>query len=155
MGPICHWLKGSSSRYKQNYKKCRFSATHGKAREGGERRWDRGTGEDELEWIYPDTGWRKMGLMEDLWASWRSAKFDELLWSQLLDLVANSPKVDATAIAERQASTRVFSGENRPALKGKYVPVMQRDRMEHFEVVNARWAARKASGRVADQETGS
>jgi tRNA pseudouridine38/39 synthase len=134
---------------------CRFSAIHGKAKEGEERQWNRGTGDDEIEWIYPDTGWRKMGLMEDLWASWRSAKFDEVLWSQLLDVAANGAKVDAAAIEERRASTRVFAGESRTVPKGKYVPLMQRERMEHFDVVNARWADRKASGEKAVDQAGS
>jgi tRNA pseudouridine38/39 synthase len=127
---------------------CRFSATHGKVEAGEERQWNRGTGADELEWIYPDTGWRKMGLMEDLWASWRSAKFDEVLWSQLLDVVACGAKVDPAAIEERRASTRVFAGESRTLPRGKYVPLMERRRMEHFEVVNARWAERKGAGSV-------
>jgi tRNA pseudouridine38/39 synthase len=129
---------------------CKFSATHGKVKIGEERHWDRGSGADELEWLYPNDvdavgNWKRTGLMEDLWASWRSAKLDEVLWSQLLDLSAKrSPRADSAAIRERQTSTRVFSGDNNPAPKGKYVPVMNRDRMEHFEIVNARWADRRS-----------
>lgn len=137
---------------------CKFSATHGKLDEGSTTDrplWDRGSGEDELKWIYagdgnprvPESKWGRSGIMEDLWKTWRGAKMEEILASQLMDRVAQTG-VDfepefLSFIEENESSVRVFAGEDTAFSKGKYIPVLQRPRMEHFEVVNARWSTRK------------
>jgi tRNA pseudouridine38/39 synthase len=137
---------------------CKFSATHGKLDENStpdRPLWDRGSGEDELQWIYVGDGdpraaeskWGRAGIMEDLWMTWRGAKMDEILASQLMDRVAQTPVECDTAfhklIDESESSVRVFAGEDTAPSKGKYIPIMDRPRMEHFEVVNAKWTTRQ------------
>lgn len=109
--------------------------------------WDRGLGDDELEWVYADgeDKWGRMGLMEDLWRGWRAAKIDELLAGQFFDLV-NSQGADATdsmSQAEADRSARIFQGEDAAKPVGKYVPVMQKEKMETVEVINAKYLSRK------------
>jgi tRNA pseudouridine38/39 synthase len=138
--------------------------------------WDRGTGEDELEWVYAGDGggqnkdversgkWGRSGIMEDLWRTWRGAKMDEVLAGQLLDLVASQGSAAASSASvqngdfghgNQPTSTRVFCGEDHAPYRGKYVPVMQRERLETVEVQNARWLARKgATPRTASEGDG-
>jgi tRNA pseudouridine38/39 synthase len=121
---------------------------------------DRGVGSDELDWVYAadDEGpggiktakWGPMGLMPDLWKGWREAKMDEVLAAQLLDLVskqgANEPDVEPLSQPEIKENQRVFEGHDQAFPRGKYVPVLQRSRMDPVDEINARWAAKK--GRV-------
>jgi tRNA pseudouridine38/39 synthase len=137
---------------------CKFSAVHGKLDENtvsDRPHWDRGTGEDELEWIYAgesdqrsaETKWGRSGIMESVWKTWRGVKMEEILASQLMERVAqNGGQLDpdfAYLDVDNQASVRLFAGDDTALSKGKYVPVMQRPRMEPCELVNARWASRK------------
>lgn len=144
---------------------CTFSATvqeryaekrNGEAMNGDEEgemereHWDRGIGEDELEWVYADevNKWGRMGLMEDLWRTWRGAKVDEVLTGQLLDLVASQgagvPGAHGTSnVVKADVSTRVFQGDDAAKPVGRYVPVMKKELMDPVEVINARWTARK------------
>lgn len=160
---------------------CKFSATYGKLSEHDtldRPLWDRGTGDCELKWINAGEGpvpkqfalctkWGRSGIMEDLWQNWRSSKMDEILASQLMDNVAlrEGINVDETAVAERDRMQRIFSGDKGAPAKGQYVPVMQRERLESVESVNARWAERKGTRprgprddigeNVANQDLGS
>ena len=96
---------------------------------------------------------RTGGVVEDLWRVWRERKIDEVLAGMLLDLAAgqgNSGVNSKPYSHERQdgkgkpsSSQKVFDGGNAPRLVGRYVPILQRPRMESVEVVNARYAARK------------
>ncbi len=124
--------------------------------------WDRGIGDDELEWICADEVNKRgrMGLMEDLWRSWRCAKMDEVLTRQLFDLAASQTaevrRSDAHGMVntlKADVSTRVFQGDDAAKLVGRYVPVMKKELMDPVEVINARWVARKESRpRNADDE---
>jgi tRNA pseudouridine38/39 synthase len=142
---------------------CMFSVDPEKGKFGDgekpQRYIDRGTGVDELEWIYAaDSGpgasnqakWGPMGLMPDLWRGWRKAKMDEVLAAQLLDMVALQGNTDVSghepllelAKPERE-NQRVFEGYDNAMPRGKYVPIMQRPRMDPVDIINARWAAKK------------
>jgi tRNA pseudouridine38/39 synthase len=126
---------------------------------------DRGVGEDELEWVYagdemagPSAKWGKSGIMEDLWKGWRRAKIDEVLAGSLMDLVAlqgtsldsssssageeNGPKLPAKARAHAHR-TRVFEGDDTALSRGRYLPVMQKERMDEVHVINKRWMDKK------------
>jgi tRNA pseudouridine38/39 synthase len=121
--------------------------------EHSSRFWDRGLGDDELEWVYADgeNKWGRMGLMEDLWHGWRAAKLDEVLAGQLLDLVSSQgvPPAQSGDGADAERSTRVFQGDDAAKPVGGYVPVMQKERMDPVEVINAKYLVRKDARRSA------
>ncbi|GAB7337995.1 hypothetical protein MBLNU457_4369t1 [Dothideomycetes sp. NU457] len=86
------------------------------------------------------------GVMEMLWALWRQRKIDEVLAGSLMDVVAQQGRttsLPADTSDPRSRSVRVYDGSNTPHPVGKYIPVMKKDRMEHFDVVNARYLERK------------
>ena len=121
--------------------------------------------EDALNWIYigdesreadltkrsvngiEDDKYSRNGIVEDLWALWRKRKMDEVLASSLMEVVLNqgrTPPFDrpqTLSISER--SPRVFDGSEVPRSVGKYIPILQRERMETPDVVNTRYAVRK------------
>lgn len=125
--------------------------------------------EDGLNWIYigdeadtaagptryahgiEDRKYGRLSIMEDVWALWRIRKMDEVLAGSLMDVVARQGTLAVgTSLASRperlksgDISARIFDGSETPKPVGKYVPIMQRERMEPPEVVNARYAARK------------
>lgn len=86
------------------------------------------------------------GIMDSLWTVWRQRKIDEVLAGSMVDLVASQGR--QTTLPERpgaedRRSQRIFDGGNDPRPVGKYVPVMQKERMEHFEDLNARYRQKK------------
>lgn len=125
---------------------------------------------DALEWVYEgdDTGEEAghvggakgagnlgpVKVVDDLWRVWRRRKMDEVLAGSLLDVVAGrairgsdtSPAevigMEGT-VGKRAGSQKVFHGGDGPRVVGKYVPVMQKPRMESVETINARYAKRK------------
>ncbi|KAI9770864.1 MAG: hypothetical protein M1835_006498 [Candelina submexicana] len=122
-------------------------------REGSECR------DDALDWIYVgddrmaesgkaigstagDGKFGTGGVVDDMWKVWRKRKIDEVLAGMLLD-VAVGPSVEEGSGGVRPRSQRIFDGSNSPAMKGSYVPVLEKMRMESVEVVNARYAAKK------------
>jgi tRNA pseudouridine38/39 synthase len=136
---------------------------------------DRGLGGDELSWIYAgddvmghSAKWARSGIMEDLWRQWRKHKMDEVLAGQLMDLVAfqgSSLQSSPTGLQEASAqlatkanvhakSTRLFEGHDFAPSRGKYVPVMQKERMDEIDVINARWMARKGIFKRGKEKNG-
>ncbi|KAK4542022.1 hypothetical protein LTR36_007222 [Oleoguttula mirabilis] len=127
--------------------------------------------ENALDWVYAgaeaggrdtakrsiagvdDAKYGRNGIMDELWALWRKRKIDEVLAGSLMTVVSRQggtakPLSNGAAIASAapegvERSDRVFDGSDRPRTVGKYIPIMQRARMETPEVVNARYAVRK------------
>ncbi|MCJ1432367.1 hypothetical protein MMC27_001723 [Xylographa pallens] len=121
--------------------------------------------EDALEWIYVGDqrfhgdprevkGNGKFGLggvVDDVWTIWRRKKMDEVLAGMLLNVVVGQGKdLDEGPGGEedyrtivKSASRKVYLGGDSVRLKGKYVPLMERERTESVETVNARYARRK------------
>ncbi|KAK5115226.1 hypothetical protein LTR62_001426 [Meristemomyces frigidus] len=129
--------------------------------------------EDALEWVYVgdqaggnDAAKRAVpgvddglyglnGITDSVWALWRKRKMDEVLAGSLLDIVGSlgsrtSSSGGAKAVAPRpeveeinSRSDRVFDGSDRPRTVGKYLPLMQREKLETPDVVNERYAVRK------------
>lgn len=118
--------------------------------------------EDGLDWIYvgaseggqdrakknppgvEDGKYGRGGVMEDLWVLWRKRKMEEVLAGSLMNVVGRQGKVSALRDADfALKSDRVYDGSELPRNVGTYTPVMQRERMEAPNVVNARYAARK------------
>ena len=86
------------------------------------------------------------GIMDSLWTTWRQRKIDEILAGSLVDLVASQGRQTSLAPADSndvRQNSRIFEGSNSARSVGKYVPIMQKDRMEHFSVINARYQAKK------------
>lgn len=124
--------------------------------------------DDRLEWIYagdeggvePSTSskkrgassmgrgkWGRGGVVDDVWDVWRAHKVDETLSGLLLHRIAGlgHSTLDNQPVDEPRGkvSPRVFDGDNFGKAKGRYVPVLERERQEPVEVVNARYAARR------------
>ncbi|KAL4809980.1 pseudouridylate synthase 3 [Aspergillus unguis] len=120
--------------------------------------------DDALEWVYAGDarqtksaflkGGGKFGVggvVDDLWSVWRQRKIDEVLAGSLLDLVLQQG--DQSDFQEKNMKDfekekqkkmpRVFQGANEGKANGKYVPLMQKRKMETVEVQNARWLAAK------------
>lgn len=118
--------------------------------------------EDGLNWIFVGDGrggqdkskrntvgvedgkYGRGGIMEDLWTLWRRRKMDEILAGSLMNVVGQQGKAIDLAVSEPSVkSDRLYDGSELPRTIGKYIPVLQRERMEEPDVVNARYAARK------------
>ena len=96
------------------------------------------------------------GVVDDLWKVWRGRKMDEILAGSLLNLVVNQgqqpdqpPSHAEYKHKEQQqqhqhrGSQRVFQGGDAAKLAGKYVPVLQKPRMESVEIINANYSKKK------------
>ena len=93
------------------------------------------------------------GVVDDMWRLWRGKKIDEVLAGLLLNVVVNqehrpSPHVgnsrtNDAVVSSHRGSQKIFLGGNSPKLAGKYVPVMQRPRMESVEVINRKFTKKK------------
>lgn len=86
------------------------------------------------------------GAVDEIWRTWRGRKIDEVLAGALLNVVVGqSPNnvPDEDEAKGDKSSRKVFQGGNGPRRVGRYVPVMQKPKMESVVVVNARYAKRK------------
>ena len=129
-----------------------------------------GSREDSLDWIYvgdrPNSTTSPVrsngqfglgGVVDDVWGLWRQKKIDEILAGTLLNVMAKLGKHDATKINDygvdiksSSTSQKVFYGGNYWRPRGKYVPVLERPRLESVETINLRFAARKGLDRQGD-----
>lgn len=137
-------------------------------REGSDSR------EDALEWIYvgdqkapeiskPVKGNGKFGLggvVDDMWKVWRQRKIDEVLAGMLLNVVVGQGKGSEVASLGRLEQQRevgksvsgsTYYGGDSARLTGRYVPLMERPRMESVESVNSKYAIRKGFEQGKDQ----
>ncbi len=95
--------------------------------------------------------WGRGGLIDDLWEVWHSNKIDEALWGLLMDKVAGlgSKTLDKEQEPGQQtvgigkSGPRIFEGGDFGRAKGPYKPVLERERQEIVEVVNARYLQRR------------
>ncbi|KAK5175805.1 pseudouridine synthase deg1 [Saxophila tyrrhenica] len=90
-----------------------------------------------------DRKYGRLSVMGDLWALWQTHKIDELLAGSLMDVVARQGKASASNKFFPDQTARVFDGSGEPRTVGRYVPIMQRERLDPPDTVNARYAARK------------
>ena len=101
------------------------------------------------------------GLVDDMWRVWRQRKMDEILAGTLLDVIVGQGRINQENILEgrmrntnRTGSQKVFQGDNGYKLRGKYIPVMERPKMETVEAINAKYVKKKGidkSGVLDDQ----
>ncbi|KAL8994633.1 MAG: hypothetical protein Q9169_005455 [Polycauliona sp. 2 TL-2023] len=111
------------------------------------------------------------GAVDELWRVWHKHKIDEVLAGSLLDLTARDARdaavgegdghsrsdgidegrpsrSDGTEGKQRHSarnpdSQKIYQGGDASRLVGKYIPVLQRPRMETVEVINAKYLKRK------------
>jgi len=111
-----------------------------------------GKREDALQWVYAEGVGGKGGLVDDVWRVWRGRKMDEVLAGSLLDVVTSQGRKRVEESGDEEAphgrvgesrSQKVFQGGDGPRLAGRYIPVMEKPRMESVEAINARFAKRK------------
>lgn len=105
------------------------------------------------------------GVVDDMWTVWRQRKIDELLAGTLLNLVVGQGTQDPSTDHPPQQNTKaamsppsrnqkVFMGGNSPRMDGRYVPVLEKPRLETPEVVNARYAERKGLEPKVEMKSG-
>lgn len=132
-----------------------------------------GSREDNLNWIYAgDPRMNKSrsakgdgkfgigGVVEGLWAVWRQRKIDETLAGALLDLTVSQgdqslvQSLDGNQGTSKKHSrgAKVWCGSDAARIGGKYVPVMQKTKMDSVPVQNARWLAAKQRKMAAKEE---
>ncbi|KAL4878642.1 pseudouridine synthase [Aspergillus karnatakaensis] len=131
--------------------------------------------EDALDWVYAGD-YRQVknqyakaggkfglgGVIDDLWSLWRQRKVDEILAGALLDLAMEQGDQSVIGGAniqnlEREMQSklqRVFVGGNEGKAGGKYIPLMQKKKIEAVEVLNARWLAAKKR-KLEDSQAGN
>ena len=91
------------------------------------------------------------GVVDDMWTTWRRRKMDEVLAGMLLNVVVGQGEgLEEREGGEEEYRTvvqsrgqKVYVGGDSVRLKGRYVPLMERERTESVETINARYALRK------------
>lgn len=89
------------------------------------------------------------GAVDELWKVWHKHKIDEVLAGSLLDSTVRghdsegieNEKQDISRINPQ--SQKVYLGGDSPRLAGKYIPVLERSRMDTVASVNAKYLQRK------------
>ncbi|KAM0555988.1 hypothetical protein ACHAPJ_005969 [Fusarium lateritium] len=120
---------------------------------------------DGLDWVYlaDDPALSKpgpFGVMDGMWAHWRERKLDELLSNQLLQMVSTQRSKDPSRQVTRpeptgkQASSIVvYEGGNVGRMGGRYVPLLEKDKLQSPEEQNERYAIRKGYASSEDMRT--
>ncbi|RPB24078.1 pseudouridine synthase [Terfezia boudieri ATCC MYA-4762] len=116
--------------------------------------WECYFSEGELEWIYGETG-EKDGLMDIVWMEWHKSRLDEVLRGGLVGIVDEAKQKAAAAAeakdevskpapqADKYKGHILVDGGSRVLHRGKYIPVMQRARMDEVEVLNEKYRKKK------------
>ena len=127
---------------------------------------------DALDWVYVGEKWGRerdyqsgyerygsRSVLEGLWSVWRRRKIDEVLIGSLLDVAAShvlqscdSQKILSEGVQSKvKMSQRVFDGGDTPKLRGTYVPVLERRKLETVEQINRRYVRARPQGSEIDQ----
>lgn len=121
-----------------------------------------GRREDALQWVYAgdaEGAGGKGGLVNDVWRVWRGRKMDEVLAGSLLDVITtqgdrrreegDDEERRKWRVAECR-SQKVFQGGDGPRHAGRYIPVMEKPKMESVDAINAKYAKRKGFEQSAE-----
>lgn len=123
--------------------------------------------EDELDWVYAgdardlkglttkaDRKFGQRGVVDEVWSNWRKHKIDETLASSLLDLIigqGDDSSFQREGFRNRETKTyrsrKVFDGSETARRVGKYIPIMEKPKMDTVDVQNARYREGKGSRR--------
>ncbi|KAI0901007.1 pseudouridine synthase [Annulohypoxylon nitens] len=115
--------------------------------------------ENAVNWVYlgedsPTNQHGVTGLMSLVWEYWREKKMDELLASQLFNMVSSQADIslckDPKAVVQLPASTRTFEGGHKERLVGKYQPVLKRSRLPSPAEIIDKEAKRKGYANVVE-----
>ena len=117
-------------------------------------------GHDSLKWIYAgqESGTEcralknKYALIDSLWKTWHKHKIDEVLAGSLLNLAASQGNLEWVSTPREAERPRLSLGGDSGVYQGAYIQLMQRPRGEHFEVQNARYAAKKGFTPKSEEE---
>ncbi|KAL8638072.1 MAG: hypothetical protein Q9228_004740 [Teloschistes exilis] len=92
------------------------------------------------------------GAVDEMWKVWHGHKIDEVLAGELLDLTVRGglkreeEEKDGGGFeggSRSSQSQKVYLGGDAPRLMGKYIPVLDRPRMESVAAVNEKYRRRK------------
>ncbi|KAI1456191.1 pseudouridine synthase [Annulohypoxylon moriforme] len=115
--------------------------------------------ENALNWVYigedgPVNQHGQTGLMNIMWEFWRERKMDELLASQLFNIISSQADItlrkDPKAMVQLPATTRTFEGGDKERLVGKYQPLLQKARLPSPAEVFDKEAKRKGYANAAE-----
>ncbi|KAL6245023.1 pseudouridine synthase deg1 [Rhinocladiella similis] len=124
---------------------------------------------DSLNWLYAgdektlpslttkgDGKFGSGGVVDELWTVWREAKMKEIIAGSLLDLtIVQGDGSSMRRGAQKDInhppgrSQKLFQGGDNARIAGKYVPVMQKPRMDTLHALNAKFANGKKVRRDA------
>lgn len=107
--------------------------------------WDCVYPANTLSWIYAGTAWKdgRDDLVDSVWSLWHQARIDELLAASLLELIAGAAPAELPTHTRNPVSQPVVVGGSAPVYRGRYVPVLDRPRMERVEVINSRYVEKR------------
>ncbi|KAF3935894.1 hypothetical protein ABW20_dc0103011 [Dactylellina cionopaga] len=127
--------------------------------------WDCSFDEKEVRWVYSDLGRAKQNSRENvlgtLWELWHNANMDAMLSGGLLAMAYGQQQkhrenqkseeggetedaLGATKKKGSKESTWVVDGSPMQNSIGKYIPMVERGRMDSVEAINSKYAARKS-----------
>jgi len=126
---------------------------------------------DSLNWLYAgdeatlttlstkgDGKFGPGGVVNELWSVWREAKMKEILAGSLLDLAIGQGDGSALQGGSQRdpkrppaRSQKVFQGADNARIRGRYIPVMEKPKMDPLHQLNAKWA----NGRQARRDANS
>ncbi|KAI1398072.1 pseudouridine synthase [Hypoxylon fuscum] len=115
--------------------------------------------ENALNWVYlgeenPLNQHGVTGLLNQTWEYWHQRKMEELLSSQLLNVVSSQADItlrkDPKAPPYIPATTRMYEGGDKDRLMGKYQPLLKKTRLPSPQFVFDREARRKGYADAAD-----
>ena len=132
---------------------------------------------DSLDWLYAgdeltiptlststsktDGKFGTGAVVDELWTQWREAKMREILTGSLLDLAISQGDqssyqrklaYDGATKTTGVRSQKVFDGSGRARIQGRYVPVMDKPRMDSLEVLNTRWLETRNARRALEED---
>ena len=110
--------------------------------------------EGELDWVYGETE-EKDGLMDIVWMGWHKSRLEEVLRGSLVGIIKEAKRKAAVAAQAKEEVSKpvppadkykghiLVDGGSRVLHRGKYIPVMQRARMDEVEVLNEKYRKKK------------
>lgn len=132
------------------------------------------SGEDALDWRYigdcpgNESGTSRIpggkggkhgldGAVDEVWKVWRQRKIDEVLAGSLLNIIAGQGVTTHDAAGQYiqrphyRGSQKVFAGADSARLVGRYIPILQKPRMQSVEEINSRYVKRKAKDGIIEE----
>lgn len=107
--------------------------------------WDCYFPEGVLDWVYGQTE-EKDGLMDTVWMGWHRTRIEEVLRGELVGAVENVKRraIESMGVDKEKADVVrkghvLVEGGSRVVYRGKYIPVLERPRLDDIEVLNEKY----------------